>query len=196
RILSAALRARDALLVGSLGWLVAGVVILIVVLPSPQRSAAEAATVFALAITLGMALSGLMGLSRIADVLEHGGHLAQVRRTAIVVPFAVLAGGVPGLLLGKQLVTSDAGGVSTVLVGLLCGLVAALLSAGLMAAADPETTRRLITRVRAGRHGVVTGQPGGACWCVRPRAAGSPPTSITSWPCSPPPAGTSPRHRC
>lgn len=159
RILSAALRARDALLVGSLGWLVAGVVILIVVLPSPQRSAAEAATVFALAITLGMALSGLMGLSRIADVLEHGGHLAQVRRTAIVVPFAVLAGGVPGLLLGKQLVTSDAGGVSTVLVGLLCGLVAALLSAGLMAAADPETTRRLITRVRAGRHGVVTGQP-------------------------------------
>ena len=159
RILSAALRARDALLVGSLGWLVAGVVILIVVLPSPQRSAAEAATVFALAITLGMALSGLMGLSRIADVLEHGGHLAQVRRTAIVVPFAVLGGGVPGLLLGRQLVTSDAGGTSTVLVGVLCGLVAALLSAGLMAAADPETTRRLITRVRAGRHGVVTGQP-------------------------------------
>ena len=159
RILSAALRARDALLVGSLGWLIAGAVILVVVLPSPQRSAAEAATVFALAIALGMALAGVMGLTRIADVLEHGGHLAQVRRTAIVVPFAVLGGGVPGLLLGRQLVTSDAGGTSTVLVGVLCGLVAALLSAGLMAAADPETTRRLLARVRAGRHGTVTAQP-------------------------------------
>ncbi|MDN6304090.1 MAG: hypothetical protein L0J57_13745, partial [Brachybacterium sp.] len=159
RILSAALRARDALLVGSLGWLVAGVGILIVVLPSPQRSAAEAATVFALAISLGMALAGLMGLARIADVLEHGGHLAQVRRTAIVVPFAVLGGGIPGLLLGRQLVTSGAGEVRTVLIGILCGLVSALLSAALMAAADPETTRRLLRRVRAGRHGVMRPAP-------------------------------------
>ncbi|MDN5899550.1 MAG: hypothetical protein L0H74_05725 [Brachybacterium sp.] len=153
RILSAALRARDALLVGSLGWLVAGVVILVLVLPSPQRSAAEAATVFALAMAFGMALAGLMGLVRIADVLEHGGHLVQVRRTAFVVPIAVLGGGVPGLLLGKRLVSADAGEPRTVLIGILCGLVAALLSAALMAAADPETTRRLIRRLRAGRSG-------------------------------------------
>src|SRR5699024_1103690 len=132
RILSAALRARDALLGGSRGWLIVGAVSLVVVRPSPQRSAAEAARVYALASALGMALAGVMGLTRIAAVLEHGGHLAQVRRTAIVVPFAVLGGGVPGLLLGRQLVTSDAGGTSTVLVGVLCGLVAALLSAGLM----------------------------------------------------------------
>ncbi|ASK66860.1 hypothetical protein CFK39_14750 [Brachybacterium avium] len=153
RILSAALRARDALLVGSLGWLIAGVVILAVVLPSPQRSAAEAATVFALAMALGMALAGLMGLARIADVLEHGGHLVQVRRTALVVPIAVLGGGIPGLLLGKRLVTADAGEPRTVLIGILCGLVAALLSAALMAAADPETTRRLAHRFRGGRYG-------------------------------------------
>src|SRR5699024_3900578 len=99
------------------------------------------------------------GLTRIADVLEHGGHLAQVRRTAIVVPFAVLGGGVPGLLVGRQLVTSDAGATSTGLVGVLCGRVGALASAGLMAATAPEATRRLLARVRAGRHGTVTAQP-------------------------------------
>lgn len=159
RILSAALRARDALLVGSLGWLVAGVAILIIVLPSPQRSAAEAATALALAISLGMAMSGLMGLARIADVLEHGGHLPKVRRTAIAVPFAVLGGGIPGLLLGRQLVTSGAGEVRTVLIGILCGVIAALLSAALMAAADPETTRHLLRRIRAGRHGVARSAP-------------------------------------
>ena len=159
RILAAALRARDALLVGSLGWLVAGGAILVMVLPSPQRSAAEAATVFALAIALGMALAGLMGLARIADLLERGGHLARVRRTALAVPVAVLAGGVPGLLLGKQLVTADAGEARTVLIGILCGLVAALLSAVVMAAADPETSRTLVRRLRAGRHGSVEPRP-------------------------------------
>src|SRR5699024_6842880 len=150
RVLSAALRARDALLVGGLCWLFAGAVGLVVVLPSSQRSAAEAATVVAQAIALGMALAGVLGLTRIADVLEHGGHQAQVRRTAIVVPFAVLGGGVPGLLLGRQLVTSDAGGTSTVLVGVLCGLVAAPLTTRLMAAAEPAATRPLLARVRDG----------------------------------------------
>lgn len=156
RILSAALRARDALLVGSIGWLIAAGVMLALVLPSPQRSAAEAATVFGLSMACGMALAGLMGLVRIADVLEHGGHLAQVRRTALVVPLAVLGGGVPGLLLAKQLVTTDTGEVVSVLVGILSGLVAALLSAAIMAAADPETTRRIVRRFRSGRHGSET----------------------------------------
>lgn len=45
------------------------------------------------------------------------------------------------------------------LIGILCGLVSALLSAALMAAADPETTRRLLRRVRAGRHGVMRPAP-------------------------------------
>lgn len=154
RILSAALRARDALLVGSIGWVVAAVMILLLVLPSPERSAAEASTAFGLAIALGMGIGGLVGLFRIADVLEHGWHLPQVRRTALLVPVALLGGGVPGMLLGRQLVTADAGEVRTVLIGVLCGVVAALLSAAIMAAADPDITRRLLRRVRAGRHGV------------------------------------------
>ena len=66
----------------------------------------------------------------------------------------MLGGGVPGLLLARRLVTSDAGELRTVLLGALCGLAAGLLAAALMAAADPETTRRMLRRLRAGRHGV------------------------------------------
>ncbi|MGP9539858.1 murein biosynthesis integral membrane protein MurJ [Brachybacterium sp. AOP43-C2-M15] len=156
RILSAALRARDALLVGSVGWLIAGVVILVLVLPSPERSAAEASTAFGLAMALGMAIAGLVGLSRIADVLDHGGHRSAVRRTAILVPLALLGGGVPGLLLGRYLVTTATGEVGSVLIGIVCGLAAAVLSTAVMAAADPEITRRILRRLRAGRHGVVS----------------------------------------
>ena len=102
-----------------------------------------------------MALAGIVGLTRIADILEHGGHLAPVRRTALLVPLAVLLGGVPGMLLGRQLITSGTGAVGAVLVGILCGVVAALLAGATMAAADPDVTRRFVARVRAGRHGAV-----------------------------------------
>lgn len=153
RILAAALRARDALLVGSVGWLIAGAVLVLIVLPSPERSAAEASTAFGLAMAIGMALAGLVGLARIADVLEHGGHLAQVRRTALMVPIALLGGGVPGLLLGKRLVSTASGEMQAVLVGILCGAVAAVLAAVLMAVADPEAARRLARRLRAVRRG-------------------------------------------
>ena len=155
RILAAALRARDALLVGSVGWLIAGAVILIIVLPSPERSAAEASTAFGLSMAVGMALAGLVGLARIADVLEHGGHLIPVRRTALMVPVALLGGGVPGLLLARQLVTTDVGEVGAVLIGIFCGLIAGVIATAAMAAADPELTRRVLRRVRGGRLGVV-----------------------------------------
>ena len=151
RILSAALRARDALLVGAVGWGIAGVVLLVVVLPSPVRSAAEAATAFALAIAAGMAVGGLVGLSRSWDMLEHGGHARQVLRTSVAVPFAVLVGAVPGLLLDRLLVTVETGEAISVLAGILSGLVAAVLSAGLLAAVDRELARSVLGRLRRGR---------------------------------------------
>ena len=151
RILSAALRARDALLVGAVGWGIAGVVLLVVVLPSPVRSAAEAATAFALAIAAGMAVGGIVGLSRIWDMLEHGGHARQVLRTSVAVPFAVLVGAVPGLLLDRLLVTVETGEAISVLAGILSGLVAAVLSAGLLAAVDRELARSVLGRLRRGR---------------------------------------------
>lgn len=148
RILSAALRPRDALLVGAVGWIIAFVALLLLVLPSPARSAAEAATAFALAIAAGMAVGGLVGLSRIWDMLEHGGHERQVRRTALAVPVAVLVGAVPGLMLDRLLVTSDTGEVLTVLYGILSGLVAAVLSAAVLAAVDRELARGVLSRLR------------------------------------------------
>jgi putative peptidoglycan lipid II flippase len=151
RILSAALRARDALLVGAVGWAIAGVAVILLVLPGPARSSAEAATAFALAIAAGMAVGGLVGLSRIWDMLEHGGHDRQVRRTAVAVPVAVLAGAVPGLLLGRLLVTTSTGEVLTVLYGILCGLVAAVLAGAVMGAADRELARGALERLRRER---------------------------------------------
>lgn len=148
RILSAALRARDALMVGAVGWGIALVALLVLVLPSPARSAAEAATAFALAIAAGMAVGGLVGLSRIWDMLEHGGHERQVRRTALAVPVAVLVGAVPGLLLGRLLITVDTGEVLTVLYGILCGLVAAVLSAAVLGAVDRELAVGVLRRLR------------------------------------------------
>ncbi|GAA1489666.1 murein biosynthesis integral membrane protein MurJ [Brachybacterium sacelli] len=148
RILSAALRARDALLVGSVGWGVAAVAILVLVIPSPTRSPAEASTAFGITIAIGMALSALVGLARIADILEPGGDLPRVRRTAILTPLALVVGGVPGMLLGKWLVTTGTGEIGAVASGVLCGLVAAVLASAVMAAADPVTTRDLLRRAR------------------------------------------------
>ena len=159
RILSAALRAKDALLVGSVGWIIAGVIVLILVLPSPERSAAEASTAFGLAMAVGMAIAGLVGLAKIVDVLEPGGHLAQLRRTALAVPVGLLCGGVPGLLLGRQLVTGATSEAGAVLIGILCGLVALLLSIAVMALTDRELTIRVLRRMRAGRHGVLRSAP-------------------------------------
>lgn len=159
RILSAALRAKDALLVGSVGWIIAGVIVLILVLPSPERSAAEASTAFGLAMAVGMAIAGLVGLAKIVDVLEPGGHLAQLRRTALAVPVGLLCGGVPGLLLGRQLVTGATSEAGAVLIGILCGLVALVLSIAVMALTDRELTIRVLRRMRAGRHGVLRSAP-------------------------------------
>lgn len=153
RILSAALRARDALLVGSVGWIIAAVLILLLVIPSPTRSAAEASTAFGIAIAIGMAISALVGLARIADILEPGGELPSVRRAAILTPIALLVGGIPGMLLGKLLVTTATGEVAAVLSGILCGVIAALLAGAVMAAADPQLAARQLGRLRARARG-------------------------------------------
>ena len=52
--------------------------------------------------------------------------------------------------------TSEAGAV---LIGILCGLVALLLSIAVMALTDRELTIRVLRRMRAGRHGVLRSAP-------------------------------------
>lgn len=151
RVLSAALRARDALLVGSIGWVIAAVLLVLAVLTSPGRSAAEASTTFGLSIAVGMAIAALVGLSRIWDILEHAGDLARVRRTIVLTPLAVLIGGVPGLLLARRLVTTETGETVAVLVGIAAGVLGALLAAGVMLAADPSLLHTLQGRSRRRR---------------------------------------------
>lgn len=151
RILSAALRARDALLVGSVGWGISAVLILLLVIPSPTRSAAEASTAFGITIAIGMALSALVGLARLSDILEPSGDLPRVRRAAILTPIALLVGGIPGMLLGKWLVTTDTSEIGAVASGIASGAVAALLAGAVMAAADPQFSLSILNRFRRGR---------------------------------------------
>lgn len=148
RVLSAALRARDALLVGSIGWIIAAGLIIVVVLPSSTRTAAEAATVFALSIAGGMAVSGLVGLARISDILEAGDEVSRLRICAIAAPVALALAAVPGMVLARAMITTSSGAVSTVLAGMIAGLAAALVSGGLMALADPAAVRPLLERLR------------------------------------------------
>lgn len=151
RVLSAALRARDALLVGSVGWGAAGVLILVVTLPSPGRSAAEAATAFGICIAIGMSLSALVGLGRIAEVVDPGGDAHLLRRTSLMGPVALIAGAVPGLLLAKWLVTSTTGITGSVLAGIGAGLLAAVLSGAVLAVTDLPLLHRLPSMLRRGR---------------------------------------------
>ncbi|MCT1776298.1 murein biosynthesis integral membrane protein MurJ [Brachybacterium sp. p3-SID957] len=151
RVLSAALRARDALLVGSVGWGAAAVLILAVTLPSPGRSAAEAATAFGICIAIGMSLSALVGLGRIADVVDPGGDAHLLRRTSLMGPVALIAGAVPGLLLAKWLVTSTTGITGSVLAGIGAGLVAAVLSGAVLAVTDLRLLHRLPSMLRRER---------------------------------------------
>lgn len=148
RVLSAALRARDALLVGSVGWIIAGVLLLLMVATGPTRSAAEAATAFGLCIAVGMVISAVVGVARISDILEPGGDLPALRRTLLLALPAFAIGAIPGLMLGKLMVTTETGAVLAVLSGLASGLAAALLAAALLAAVDPALTRQLVSRLR------------------------------------------------
>src|SRR5690625_6079837 len=95
-----------------------------------------------------MAVSALVGFSRISDILEPGGDLPRLRRTVILAPMALVAGGVPGLLLARWMVRADSAEGATVLSGLAARLLAALLAAAVMVAADPQLPRQIIGRVR------------------------------------------------
>lgn len=149
RILAAALRSRDALIAGSAGWLAAGALVLVAGMPAPSRSAALAATAFGLACAAGMAIGGIIGLSRIRDLLEVADAQREVRRAALVSPLALAAGAIPGMLLTRTLVTTGTTEAQAVLAGALGALAGALLALAVLAAADLSRVRALL-RTAAG----------------------------------------------
>ena len=171
RVLSAALRARDALLVGSAGWIVAAALIVAFVLPAPGRTSAMAATAFGLSIAGGMALSALVGLGRVGDLVSPGGQVPQLRRVALVAPLALAVAAVPGMLVAKALVTSDTGVVLTVVVGVLAAIVSAVVALPLLALGDPRLARAARPRLR--RRGAAPGPTRPAGTADAPSATGA-----------------------
>lgn len=151
RILSAALRARDAAIVGSIGWIAAGALIVAVAMASTGAGAAQAATEFAFAISIGMWVSAISGMHRVSDVLASGAQRAPLHRSVLAAAVAVPAGGIPALLLGRALVHQGVGEIGTVLLGVLTGGVAAAIALAVMALADPGAAARLRSRLPRGR---------------------------------------------
>lgn len=151
RVLSAALRSGDALLVGSLGWGVAALGILLMIVPAPAGSSATAATAFGLVIAVGMTLSALVALGRMDEVLEAGGGVRPVRRAAALAPVGLLAGAVPALLLCRLMVTVETSMAGAVLAGIAAGLLAAVITTGVLLLIEPALLRDLRSRLSQAR---------------------------------------------
>ena len=148
RVLSAALRARDALLVGSVGWGVSALAILAVVLPAGTRRAAEASTAFGLCIAAGMTVSAVVGLVRVLDLVPAVDMRRALTRGALVSVAAVALGAVAGYVVCRAVLSVQSATAATVLIGMLAGAVALLVTGGIIALADPELRDRFLALAR------------------------------------------------
>jgi putative peptidoglycan lipid II flippase len=153
RILSSALRARDALIVGSVGWLTGGVLVVLVATSLVTDHPANAATGFGFAFSIGMWVSALVGLARIGDLVSPAGPTGRLWRVTVVGGLVAAAAGIPGVLLGRWLIDQSTGTVLTVLVGVLCGLTGMVLSAGIMMLVDRAAMQGVLRRIRSRRRG-------------------------------------------
>jgi putative peptidoglycan lipid II flippase len=149
RILSASLRARDALVVGAVGWLVGGALIVLAATALVTGNAANAATGFAFALSAGMWVSALVGLGRVSDILETAGSGPVLWRNTFVGGVAALAAGIPGLVLGRAMLDLSQGPLICMLVGILTGLTGMVLAGVVMGLLDRDASRRLLRAVRA-----------------------------------------------
>lgn len=136
RVLAAALRGRDALIVGSVGWVTAAVLVLLVGLPAPGRSAATAATAFGLSCAIGMTVGGIVGISRIHDLVVMADAQRQLRRTALLGPVALAVGAVPGMLLTRLFVTTGSTLLESVLAGITGAIIGALLATAVLSVTE------------------------------------------------------------
>ncbi|UYG16554.1 MATE family efflux transporter [Brachybacterium huguangmaarense] len=143
RILSAAMRARDALVVGSVGWVCAAVLILLIVLPSATRRTAEASTAFGLCIALGMSVAALVGLSRLGDVLGQGPLRRGLFRGSALSVLAYVLAAVAGYAACRALMRAGAHMPLTILAGVVGGLAALVVVAVVLGLGDRETLRQL-----------------------------------------------------
>lgn len=150
RILSAGLRARDALLVGSVGWLAAALLILLVVVPAGTRRTAEASTAFGLCIALGMSIAAIVGLTRITELMPAVPRRSPLSRAAAVSVVAYLLGAVVGYLACRALLGAQTSLAVTVLIGVLAGALAAVVTGAVLAAGDRGMWHTLRTALRRG----------------------------------------------
>lgn len=151
RVLSAALRARDALAVGAIGWVIAGVLIVMLVVPAGTRRTSEAAVAFGLSIALGMTVSAIVGLLRVAELLRTPAMRRALVRGALASMLAMAVGSVAGYAVCRALLTASTDLAMSVTIGALAGLLAVALSTGILIVADRSLLGDL-RRARRSRH--------------------------------------------
>lgn len=144
RILAAAMRARDALIVGSVGWVIAAALIVLATALSPGWRPAEAATAFSLAIAVGMGTAAVTGLMRLDSLLTPLENRSPVHRLAAMGPVVLAVGAVPAHVLVRLLMRPGTGIAGTIGIGAAAGLAAVLLSGALLLLLD----RGLLTLAR------------------------------------------------
>lgn len=130
RVLNAAARPRDALAVGSAGWLVAALLVLVFAMLTAVQTPGGAATGFALAFAVGMTVGGVHGLSRAVPHLGSVAAAGDLWRTLVLVLPSSVAGAWVGWLITGALLPLAGGTVTTVLVALPGALACALLAVG------------------------------------------------------------------
>lgn len=138
RVLAAALRTRDSLLVGSVGWVAAGAFIVLISFLSPQRHPAEAATTFALAIAFGMGVAGVVTLTRLEPLLSPGGEYRSLRRLALAGPAVLAVGTVPAHIVIRSILDADSGMAGVIAVGILAGVIAVAMAGVLLLLVDRQ----------------------------------------------------------
>ncbi len=146
RILAAVDRTNDALLVGSIGWVIGAVLILLLVLPSPGRQPAGAAVAFGLCLSIGMMVAGQVGIARVKDVLTVPGVNPRLGRAVFAACAAAVVGAVAGYAVSRPLISAATQLPASIAVGILAGLASLICATGVLLLIDRRLAMAVVRR--------------------------------------------------
>lgn len=144
RVLNAALKSREALMVGAVPWLCAGLLITFTVLTSSTRTASEAAVLFAFSIAIGQIVGAVSAITVLREhTLAPEDGAAMMRGTATAAMASIVAS-VGGYFGGRAAEPMMTGAATAALLGAVIGVAAGAACLGLIAVLDPARARAVI----------------------------------------------------
>ena len=147
RLLSAALRAREALLVGSVPWISAMLLILLTNLGAPARTAQNAATLFALCIAAGMGTGLIAALTLLNDRILTSKDMSMVLKSLVIAVIATICGAATGYLTSTLLKVMMDHLMTSVLAALIGASVSVGISLVVMMLFDRRQFKHLLKKI-------------------------------------------------